>query len=129
MLCESTWASEDPLVIEVFTDSTFKHINSVNNTTVYRMDRIDRFQQALSQQLPGDPEIAKKTVIQRLEGMDADLSNDLEYAAKSLLQALQYGINRYPAIVFDGQAVVYGVTDIKAATLLYQQWQVKGSQQ
>ena len=43
-------------------------------------------------------------------------------AAKGLMRALQYGINRYPAIVFDGQAVVYGVTDIETAARLYDHW-------
>jgi hypothetical protein len=40
-----------------------------------------------------------------------------------LVQAMQYGIDRYPAIVFDGKAVVYGITDVRAATQRYQQWQ------
>ena len=28
---------------------------------------------------------------------------------------MQYGIDRYPAVVFDGEAVVYGVTDLTVA--------------
>ena len=47
----------------------------------------------------------------------------VENAAKGLVQAMQYGIDRYPAIVFDGKAVVYGITDVRAATQRYQQWQ------
>jgi integrating conjugative element protein (TIGR03757 family) len=39
---------------------------------------------------------------------------------------MQYGIDRYPAIVFDGHAVVYGVTDVQAATRIYEQWQEEG---
>ncbi len=42
---------------------------------------------------------------------------------------MQYGVDRYPAIVFDGKAVVYGVTDVKAATRLYEQWREAGEEQ
>ena len=45
-----------------------------------------------------------------------------DQAIKGLVQALQYGINRYPAIVFEGQAVVYGVTDIETGLRLYDHW-------
>ncbi len=44
-------------------------------------------------------------------------------AALGLLKAAEYGIDRYPAIVFDGYAVVYGVTDIGEALRQYRVWQ------
>ncbi|MEA2093693.1 MAG: DUF1525 domain-containing protein [Pseudomonadota bacterium] len=40
-----------------------------------------------------------------------------------LARALQYGIDRYPAIVFDGQLVVYGVTELGQALHQYYHWQ------
>lgn len=122
MLCRSAWASEYPECIEVFADSTFQPIGSMKYTTVYRLDQIDELQKALSHQLPGDPEKAKQLALRRFQRMDAQLSHQLENAAKGLMRALQYGINRYPAIVFDGQAVVYGVTDIETAARLYDHW-------
>lgn len=94
----------------------------MKHTTVYRLDRIDELQKDLSHQLPGDPEKAKQLALRRFQRMDAQLSYQLENAAKGLMRALEYGINRYPAIVFDGQAVVYGVTDIETAARLYDQW-------
>lgn len=122
MLCGSAWASEGPASIEVFVGSTFHEINSMKYTTVYRIDRIDELQKELPHQLPRDPEKAKQLALRRFQRMDAQLSHQLENAAKGLMQALQYGINRYPAIVFDGQAVVYGVTDIETAARLYERW-------
>lgn len=122
MLCRSAWANEEPESIEVFACSTFQEINSMKHTTVYRLDRIDELQKDLSHQLPGDPEKAKQLALRRFQRMDAQLSYQLENAAKGLMRALEYGINRYPAIVFDGQAVVYGVTDIETAARLYDQW-------
>ena len=37
---------------------------------------------------------------------------------------MQYGIDRHRPL-FDGQAVVYGLADIPAATQLYQRWQAE----
>jgi len=126
---DSPSASEKAPVIEVFTDSTFEAVSSEINTTVYRIDSIHLLQQALSQDLPREPEKAKQLALQRFQGMDPQLSRDLENAATGLLLARQYGIDRYPAIVFDGNAVVYGLTDISAATRLHQQWQAAGARQ
>jgi len=36
-------------------------------------------------------------------------------------------VDRYPAIVFDGQAVVYGVTDVETALAHYQKWRQEGA--
>jgi integrating conjugative element protein (TIGR03757 family) len=44
-------------------------------------------------------------------------------AAFGLAKAAQYGVDRYPAIVFDGRAVVYGVTDLVDAVERYETWQ------
>jgi integrating conjugative element protein (TIGR03757 family) len=122
MLCGSAWASEGPASIEVFVGPTFQPIDSMKHMTVYRLDRIDELQKVLSHQLPGDAEKAKQLALRRFQRMDTQHIHELENAAKGLMQALQYGINRYPAIVFDGQAVVYGVTDIEAAARFYDHW-------
>jgi integrating conjugative element protein (TIGR03757 family) len=119
-------AGDDFSSIEVFTDSRTPVRNNQSSATVYKVDRIDRLQQALSEGLPSDPETAKQAALHRFQRMDAQISSELENAAKGLVQAMQYGIDRYPAIVFDGHAVVYGVTDVQAATRIYEQWQEEG---
>jgi integrating conjugative element protein (TIGR03757 family) len=127
VFCEFGWASDGPHSIEVFTDSTFREIADKGNVTVYVIDRIDQLQKALSKDLSTDPEKAKQEALHRFQTMDARLSQQLENAANGLVKAKHYGIDRYPAIVFDGEAAVYGVTDINAATQLYHQWQAEGS--
>ena len=119
---------KDP-TIEVFTDSSLQIVSGNDHATVYLIDRIHELQEELSINLPADPESAKALALQRFQRMDAQLSSELENAAKGLVQATQYGIDRYPAIVFDGQAVVYGLTDIRAATQLYQRWQAESATQ
>jgi integrating conjugative element protein (TIGR03757 family) len=47
----------------------------------------------------------------------------MQRAAIGLTKALQYGIDRFPAMVFDGQCVVYGVTDLGQALRQYHRWQ------
>ena len=122
-LCEPVLADKTPSEIEVFIDSMNPVANYADGITVYYIDRIDRLQKELSIDLPADPEAAKQTALHRFQRIDSHLSSELENAAKGLVQAMQYGIDRYPAIVFDGKAVVYGITDVRAATQRYQQWQ------
>ncbi|WP_239017396.1 TIGR03757 family integrating conjugative element protein [Seongchinamella sediminis] len=115
--------------IEVFIDSSLQIVSGNDHKTVYLIDRIYKLQEELSIDLPADPESAKSLALQRFQRMNTQLSRELENAAKGLVQAMQYGIDRYPAIVFDGQAVVYGLTDIPAATQLYQRWQAESATQ
>ena len=122
-------AIEKALTIEVFTDSRLQVVSGNDHATVYLIDRIHNLQEELSIDLPADPESAKALALQRFQWMDTQLSRELENTAKGLVQAMQYGIDRYPAIVFDGQAVVYGLTDIYAATELYQRWQAESAAQ
>lgn len=110
-------------VIEAFVGNIELGLREPENTTVYNIERIAHLQQALSKDLPSDPEKAKKLVLDRFQQIDTQLSHELENAANGLVQAMQYGIDRYPAIVFDGKAVVYGITDIRAATQRNRQWQ------
>ena len=110
-------------VIEAFVGNIELGLREPENTTVYNIERIAHLQQALSKDLPSDPEKAKQLVLARFQRIDTQLSHELENAANGLVQAMQYGIDRYPAIVFDGKAVVYGITDIRAASPVYRQWQ------
>ena len=122
-LCEPVLADKTPSEIEVFIDSMNPVANYADGITVYCIDRIDRIQQELSKDLPANPEAAKQTALRRFQRMDNKLSHELENASNGLVQAMQYGIDRYPAIVFDGNAVVYGITDVRAAIQRYRQWQ------
>ena len=43
-------------------------------------------------------------------------------ANATLTAARRYGIDRYPAIVFDARAVIYGETDLRQALRRYARW-------
>ena len=82
---------------------------------VYALDALDEFAANLSDQLPTEPNVARRTAMARLGRVEPGQVDALRQVASGLLKAAGYGIDRYPAIVFDGHAVVYGVTDLDEA--------------
>jgi len=121
--------SIQPQLIEVLTSSAYPVTGRQGQQAetgvvfhYYAIDGIHQLESNLSQKLPADPEVAKPLVLNRIEHLGEDAMGRLQQSATGLAKALQYGIDRYPAIVFDGAAVVYGVTDIQTALRHYQQW-------
>ena len=119
-----------PHVVEVFTSSeySFASTNDASNKlrgldiTVYEIDGIESMERYLSADIPADPAQSKQIALRRIQAMDERTRARMKQSAVGLAKAMQYGVNRYPAIVFDGQAVVYGVTDVQAALVHYQAW-------
>lgn len=122
----------NPHLVEVFTasDSPIARDADLSRLTAgtidiqfYELDGIQRVEAKLSQGLSADPEQSKRDVLQRFQQLHEDDRAQLQRAAMGLAKALQYGIDHYPAIVFDGEVAVYGVTDIDEALQRYQEWQ------
>jgi len=90
---------------------------------VYELNRIQLFEAQLSSNLPVDPDQSKQIALQRIQQFDAQAKAAIQKAAVGLAKAMQYGIDCYPAIVFDNKVVVYGLTDLNAALDHYQAWQ------
>ncbi|MES9938149.1 MAG: TIGR03757 family integrating conjugative element protein, partial [Sedimenticola sp.] len=93
---------------------------------VYELDGIRRTEAKLSEGLPADPVQSKRVVLQRFQQLREEDRAQMQSAAMGLAKAMQYGVDRYPAIVFDGQAVVYGVTDVQSALAHYWVWRREG---
>ena len=129
--CADPLGPNPPPVIEVFTSVDYPLINAEANRsgsdwqglTVYEIDGIESLERELSVDLPADARQAKPMVLQRLQNMDAPTRARMQSAATGLAKVLQYAIDRHPAIVFDGKAVIYGVTDLQTALTHYQSWQ------
>ncbi|MCP4995204.1 MAG: TIGR03757 family integrating conjugative element protein [Gammaproteobacteria bacterium] len=92
---------------------------------IYKLDSIQRFETQLSNNLPTDPNQSKQIALQRIQQLDKQATLAIQSAAISLAKAMQYGIDRYPSIVFDGVVVVYGLTDLSTALDHYQTWQTE----
>ena len=122
------WAG-NALVLEVFTtierSATGEEDEGLRtaNVTTYAVDGLERFESGLSEGLPQDPAAAKAEALRRVQQLDDTRMAPAKNTAIGLAKAVQYGVDRYPAIVFDGRAVVYGVTDLVEALDRYEAWQ------
>lgn len=126
---EARAGEPDEPVIEAFVAGDARAPAKTGGATVYVIDGIHRLQAGLSRDLPGDPQAAREIVLRRFGQMETAQGLQLENAAQGLARAMCYGIDRYPAVVFDGRAVVYGVPDIDAARRIWRRWtKVQASQ-
>lgn len=107
--------------LEVFTTASrpISGVDSIQfpkvSVTVYAVDGIGRFEARLSEGLPADPEAARQEALQRIGQLDAADTVATRHAVMGLARAVQLGVDRVPAIVLDGERVVYGVTDLALA--------------
>jgi integrating conjugative element protein (TIGR03757 family) len=123
-----------PHVIEAFTSVKYLFVDArgIGNdshgldVTIYEIDGIESIERDLSIDMPADPEKSKRIALDRIQHMDDQSITKIRMAALGLAKAMQYGVDRYPAIVFDGQAVVYGVTDVQSALTNYRAWRREG---
>jgi len=125
---------QEMLLVEVFTTTDWKfHWEPVAgikeahqniNLQIYELDGIQRSEAQISSNLPTDPKQSKQIALQRIQQLDESATSAIQNAAVGLAKAMQYGIDCYPAIVFDGGVVVYGLTDLSAALDHYQRWLV-----
>ena len=83
--------------------------------TVYAVDGIERFEATPSKGLSTDPDVAREEALQRIGQLDVPETDAAKHAALGLVRAARLGIDRVPAIVLDGELVVYGVTDLEVA--------------
>lgn len=92
----------------------------------YNLDAPIALDQALSQDLPNTLDAAKNSLQQHLNQMGGVVLKQ-QYAAayQGLVKSIAYQLDRLPAIIFNnGEAVIYGVTDLEVALLKYRQWQM-----
>ena len=119
-------------VIEVFTSAQYpivetgakgsgSHLQGPE-VTVYEIEGIQSVERDLSLNLPVEPQLSKQIALQRIQNLDEETRSRMQSAATALARAMQYGVDRFPAIVFDGQAVVYGVIDLQVALVHYESW-------
>ncbi len=134
VLSQITWAEKHMLVtprsIEIFT-TTDQPIHAIDRFVekhmhiaiqIHKFDAIKGLEDTLSQGLTADPDKAKRLVLERLQQLNKGTRSQLEHSATALAKAVQYGVEKYPAMVFDGELVVYGLTDLSVALMHYRLW-------
>lgn len=114
------------LQVEVFTTSDLP-ITSIEamrdvNLTIHRLDGIANAVAILQGEgLPSVEEEASRVAGERFARHSDELSGQMMESATGLVRAvLQLKLDRYPAVVFDERAVVYGVTDLAVARREYE---------
>ena len=107
-----------------------KQLGDKTSIRYFAIDAQTQLDETLSKDLSPDPEQARVIALQRIQTLDrSNLARKLSTSFEGLLLAQRYGIDRYPAVVFDeGQRVVYGVTDLREAMRWYQQSTIKERQ-
>jgi len=140
LFAEATFADQfglnPPRVIEVFTSAQYplvdtdakgsgSHLQGLE-ITVYQIDGIQSVERDLSLNLPVDSQQSKQIALHRIQNLDEQTRSRMQASATALARAMQYGIDRYPAVVFDGQTVLYGITDLQAVLVHYQAWRARG---
>ena len=119
-----------PTSIEIFTSidqpmsaiDTFVAKHPEIDVRIHKLDAIKQLESKLSQRLSADPDKAKRLVLDRLQQLNKGTRSQLEHSATALAKAVQYGVEKYPAMVFDGELVVYGLTDLSVALMHYGLW-------
>ncbi len=129
-------AAVAPQIVEVFTSSDLPitgkvainpgSVRSKTELQIYELDGIQRIEVELSRDLTADPEQSKRIVLQRIQQLDEASRSRMQHTAMGLANAVQYGVDRYPAMVFDGEVAIFGVTDIREALHRYQRWREGG---
>ena len=123
----STTAQANQLVVEAFYDKNTRIINvdmaeRVASVTTYDLSAPEKFEDALSEGLSSDPTIAQKQAKLRIEQRGNEIQQQLQTAYEGSLKAMQYNIDKLPAVVFNGgQHVIYGVNDVNKAIALYKE--------
>ena len=85
---------------------------------IHDLDAVAALQTRMSQRLPADKAQAEK-LIPKL--MTPSVLDAIARAWVGPIKAQAYGIDRYPALVFDGHAIVYGELDVLRALQQYRQ--------
>ncbi|WP_404357111.1 TIGR03757 family integrating conjugative element protein [Methylotuvimicrobium sp. KM1] len=124
------WADGHAIVVEAIHSDAFPltGIDALAGQGIeiktYNLDDGKRLTANLAAGLPPNQEQAKATLERRFkeQGMES-VQEQFTQAFQGQIAGMQYGISRYPAIVFDrGKAVVYGVTDLNRALAIYREW-------
>jgi integrating conjugative element protein (TIGR03757 family) len=122
----ATSAQAEAPRIEVFTTARHPIVPAHRaGVEVYHLDAPAAIEAELSATLPPDPDGASQFASAWILGAWRELAEALTRAYRGLLKARQYGLARLPAIVFDGRAVVYGITDLDQALGDYRRWRAR----
>ncbi|KGQ62480.1 TIGR03757 family integrating conjugative element protein [Gallibacterium anatis] len=124
----AAWAELPSAVnITVFSTQAYPIQNAQLAQHLYHLDRVEQWEDALSQTLSSNPTQAEDQAKAFFQHPDSQTKiRELQQAYQGVIIGWQMGIRKVPAVLFDspqfGQGVIYGVTDVQYAIQLWKQW-------
>lgn len=118
----------EPVTVLAFTDSRQYALSHTDlpdvKVTVYDLaaPKLAMAKVNAELKLPANPALATQLAKDYLQAHEAELGQQLLPTYTGLSQAVNLGLNQYPALVFNSQAVIIGVTDIQQGLAIYRQW-------
>ncbi|WGC20712.1 TIGR03757 family integrating conjugative element protein [Enterobacter ludwigii] len=111
----------------IYTDSSHSvTVNPGPGVTVVELDAPERAQTEIFGKLSTDPALAEQRARAMIASPDfRQKQKQLADAWAGVTRAWSVGLEKYPAVVFDDQFVVYGTTDVNEATRLFTAWKEK----
>jgi integrating conjugative element protein (TIGR03757 family) len=90
---------------------------------VYGIDAVGQFESDISKLLPGDESKARQVLEEYINRIGRDVfEQEAIRAYQGIMAVVRYELEKYPAIVFDDESVIYGVTDLGEALNRYDAW-------
>lgn len=116
--------------VEVFANSAMNVVTPASAAPymvkVYRVDGLAQIEASFSQGIPMDEKKAKAYFQQHQDEIKKRYSAQATNAANGITRAIQYKLDRIPAVVINQRSVVYGVTNVEQAVALYLDARDKG---
>ncbi|WP_445375461.1 TIGR03757 family integrating conjugative element protein [Photorhabdus tasmaniensis] len=108
----------------IYTDTSHPPRNADQRVRVVYLDGAEQLQAQRFGQLSADPPRAVKQARQILQSpLWHQQEQHISQAYQGLLNAWTLGLEKFPAVVFDDNYVVYGTSDMKQAWLLWDTYQ------
>ena len=118
VFCASlTFASTLPKNIKIFSAQGVSQIEfdevrfAETDIEIYDISLLKSVEYALSNNLSGNPEVARKQANERIDSNFEWLKTSLKSATNAYVLVDKFGINKFPAVVINNKFVIYGTTD------------------
>ncbi|MEQ4973914.1 TIGR03757 family integrating conjugative element protein [Enterobacter cloacae] len=111
----------------IYTDSSHAvTVNPGTGVSIVELDAPERVQATIFGELSADPALAEHRAGAVIASPDfRQRQQQLADAYAGVTRAWSVGLEKYPAVVFDDQFVVYGTLDVKEATRQLTAWREK----
>ncbi|HCR1139909.1 TPA: TIGR03757 family integrating conjugative element protein [Klebsiella aerogenes] len=107
----------------IYTTARWPVVQPDPGVEVQRLENVDTLSQSVFPSLSANPAKAQAQARLRMQQPDWHTQEArLTRAYQALLDARTVGISKVPAVVFDGQFVVYGTTDVALARQKLAEW-------